>query len=418
MEELDNIVALDLGSSTIKVVIGRGDDPNYIEIIGASESQCSGIKQGGIINIEATTKSIRDAISKAELMAGIEIQNVIVNISGKTIHSGNHGTVVAITNKERVVQPEDITRAINSIIATTNIPSDQDIIHVLARDFSVDDQTNIKEPLGMTGLRLEAQAHIVRAGLTALHNLEKAVKNSDLEIEDIILSGLASSEAVLTSEEKELGVAVVDIGSGVIDIVIFIDGGIYYSAVVPYGGSYVTNDLAVGLKTTYEAAEKIKCDYGHCIIGMVDPTEKVNIPPTPGKPARLVMRQDLTRIIEPRMREILELVNLELEKSHKKHMLAGGVILTGGASLLGGIDILAEEVLGLSVTRAKPAGISGLKEAVSSPCYSTAVGLLKYYLINKNLNAESSQEGHSSSVVGEKASNTLKKFLNWVTSNL
>lgn len=417
MEEFENLVALDLGSSTIKVVIARGDDPDYLEIIGASESPCTGIKQGGIINIEATTKSIRDAVSKAELMAGVEITDVIVNISGKTIHSGNHGTIVAITNKERVVKQEDIERALDSIVSTTNIPSDQEIIHVLAREFSVDDQTNIKEPLGMTGLRLEAQAHIVRAGITALHNLEKAIKNAELDIEEIVLSSFASAEAVLTSEEKELGVAVVDIGSGVIDIAIFIEGGIYYSAVVPYGASFVTNDLAVGLKTTYDAAEKIKCKYGHCILGMVDPTEKIEIPATVGKPARLAIRQDLTRIIEPRMREILELVNLELEKSQKKHLLAGGVILTGGGSLLEGIDILAEDVLGLSVNRARPAGITGLKEAVSSPSYSTAVGLLKRYLRNQKSQALGSQT-ESTSVVGEKATNAFRKLMNWVTNNI
>lgn len=417
MKELENLVALDLGSSTIKVVIARGDDPDYLEIIGASESPCSGIKQGGIINIEATTKSIKDAVSKAELMAGVEITDVIVNISGKTIHSGNHGTIVAITNKERVVKQEDIERALDSIVSTINIPSDQEIIHVLARDFAVDDQTNIKEPLGMTGLRLEAQAHIVRAGITALHNLEKAIKNSGLDILETTLSSFASAEAILTTEEKELGVAAIDIGSGVIDIAIFLEGGIYYSAVVPYGASFVTNDLAVGLKTTYDAAEKIKCKHGHCILGMIDPTEKIEIPATSGKPARLAMRQDLTRIIEPRMREILELVNLELEKSQKKHLLAGGVVLTGGGSLLEGVDVLAEDVLGLSVTRARPAGITGLKEAVASPSYSTAVGLIKRYLKNKESQTLNSQEG-SSSVVGEKASSTLKKIFNWVTNNI
>jgi cell division protein FtsA len=352
-----------------------------------------------------------------ELMSGVEITDVLVNISGKTIHSSNHSTVVAITNKERVVKQEDVDRAIESIISTTQIPSDQEMIHVIARDFSVDDQTNIKEPLGMTGLRLEAQAHIVRAGLTAIHNLEKSIQNAGLKIADRVLSSFASAEAVITEEEKELGVAVIDIGSGVIDIVVFIEGGIYYSAVVPFGSYFITNDLAVGLKTTYEAAEKIKCQFGHCIIGMVDPTEKIEIPPTAGKPARLVMRQDLVRIIEPRMREILELVNLELEKSQKKHMLAGGIILTGGASLLAGIDILAEEVLGLSVTRAKPAGITGLREAVSSPSYSTAVGLIKRYLKNTQTSFDV-LESEGNSFVGEKASNTIRKFINWVTSNL
>jgi cell division protein FtsA len=415
-EEIDSIVALDLGSSLIKVVVGRILQGGEIEIIGAGSSVCSGMKHGAIINIDATVKSIKEAITHAELMAGIEIRSVITNISGKTIRSGNHKGVVAITNRERVVQEEDVNRVIDAIIATTPIPSDQEIVHVIAREYTVDDQNNIKEPLGMTGIRLEAEAHIVTAGMTALHNLRKCIETAGLELEDHVLSSFASAEAVLTTEERELGTAVVDIGSGITDIVIYIDGGVTYSAVVPFGGSYITNDLSIGLKTSVDVAEKIKCKHAHCLINMVDPTEKVEVPATGGKPSKLVLKQDLTRIVEPRMREILEHINLELEKSGKKPMLAGGVILTGGTSLLQGIEVLAEDVFGLSVSKAKPAGLFGISEKVASPQFSTAVGLIKY-LAKGKVYAEDEMSSNFQTGVGTKPS-PIKRFLSWVENNL
>ncbi len=415
-EEIDSIVALDLGSSLIKVVVGRILQGGEIEIIGAGSSVCSGMKHGAIINIDATVKSIKEAITHAELMAGIEIRSVITNISGKTIRSGNHKGVVAITNRERVVQEDDVNRVIDAIIATTPIPSDQEIVHVIAREYTVDDQNNIKEPLGMTGIRLEAEAHIVTAGMTALHNLRKCIETAGLELEDHVLSSFASAEAVLTTEERELGTAVVDIGSGISDIVIYIDGGVTYSAVVPFGGSYITNDLSIGLKTSVDVAEKIKCKHAHCLINMVDPTEKVEVPATGGKPSKLVLKQDLTRIVEPRMREILEHINLELEKSGKKPMLAGGVILTGGTSLLQGIEVLAEDVFGLSVSKAKPAGLMGISEKVASPQFSTAVGLIKY-LAKGKVYAEDEMSSNFQTGVGTKPS-PIKRFLSWVENNL
>lgn len=420
-EEMDSIVALDLGSSLVKVVVGRIMPGGEIEIIGASSSSCAGIKQGAVINIDATVKSIKEAVTHAELMAGIEIGSVIVNISGKTIRSGNHKSVVAITNRERVVQADDVSRVIDAIIATTPIPSDQEIVHVISKEYTVDDQNSIKEPLGMTGVRLEAEAHIVTAGITAIHNLRKCVENANLNLEDNVLSSFASAEAVLTSEERELGTAVVDIGSGITDIVIYLEGGVTYSSVVPFGGSYITNDISIGLKTSVEAAEKIKCKHAHCLITMVDPTEKVEVPATGGKPSKLVLKQDLTRIVEPRVREILEHINLELEKSGKKPMLAGGVILTGGSSLLQGIEVLAEEVIGLSVSKARPAGLMGISETVASPQFSTGVGLIKY-LAKSHIFEEDEPEvrGGSASGVGAgtKTGNPLKKIMSWVENNL
>lgn len=411
-EYYDSIAALDLGSSLIKVVIGRAANDNEIEIIGTGTSICSGIKNGAIINIETTTKSIIEAIDDAALMSGQDITDIIVNITGRTINADNSRGVVAITNRERTVTESDIRRVIEAA-QSIRVPTDQQILHVLSRDFSVDDQTNIKEPMGMTGVRLEADVHIVTAGITATHNLDKCIEMAGLVQIDKVLSSFASSEAVLTSGEKELGAAVIDIGAGITDIVVYIDGGVAFSAVIPFGGNHITSDISIGLKTPVDAAELIKKRYGHTMIDEIDPTEKIDVPATNGRAARAVLRQDLVRIIEPRVREILELVDIELEKSGKKSFLAGGVILTGGSSLIHGIDSLAEDVLGLSVGRAKPAGLTGLSERVASPEYSTAVGLIKY--VARSMVVESRPQKLYSG--GEKES-WSKKVWRWMETNL
>lgn len=415
-DELNSIVALDLGSSQIKVVVGRPIKENIIEIIGKGVSTSNGIKNGAIINIETTVRSIREAISQAELMAGIQISDVIVNISGKTIRAGNHKNVVAITNRERIVTEEDVQRVIDAILSTTVVPTDQEIIHVLSKEFAVDDQPNIKEPLGMTGVRLEGEAHIVTCGLTTIHNLDKCVQTSGLMQVDKVLSSFASSESVLTESEKELGTAVVDIGAGITDIVIYIEGGVAFSTVIPLGGNHITNDLSIGLKTSSEVAESLKKKYGGVQTMGVDPTEKIEIPPVNNRPSRAIHRETLVAIIEPRVREILEHINLELEKSGKKSLLAGGVILTGGTSLLGGLELLAEEILELSVNKAKPAGLTGLYEHVSSPEFSTAVGLIKY--LSRSIDFSSIQPSTRWTVNTEEKKGLAKKIWSWMENNL
>jgi cell division protein FtsA len=415
-DELNSIVALDLGSSQIKVVVGRPIKENVLEIIGKGTSVSSGIKNGAIINIETTVRSIREAISQAELMAGISISDVIVNISGKTIKAGNHKNVVAITNRERIVTEEDIQRVVDAILSTTVVPSDQEIIHVLSKEFAVDDQPNIKEPLGMTGVRLEGEAHIVSCGITSIHNLDKCIANAGVIQVDKVLSSFASSEAVLTSSEKELGTVVVDIGAGITDIVIFIEGGVAYSSVIPFGGNNITNDLSIGLKTSVEIAESIKRKYGSVQRVGIDPTEKIEIPAVNNRPSRVIHRETLVAIIEPRVHEILEHINYELEKSGKKTFLAGGVILTGGSSLIGGIEILAEEILGLSVSRAKPAGLTGLYEHVSTPEFSTAVGLIKYLARSTEYEVNNPQTKWI--VNSDEKKGIARKIWRWMENNL
>lgn len=412
MQDFNSIAALDLGSSLIKVVVGRAIKENEIEIIGTGTAKCSGIKNGAIINIETTTKAIVEAIDEAALMSGQDISSVIVNITGKTVKADNSRGVVAITNRERTVSENDIRRVIEAA-QSIRIPTDQQVLHVLSREFAVDDQTNIKEPLGMTGVRLEADVHIVTAGITTVHNLDKCLEMAGIQQMDKVLSSFASSEAILTSGEKELGAAVIDIGAGITDIVIFLGGGIVFSSVIPLGGNNITNDISIGLKTPIDAAEIIKKRYGHTLINEIDPTEKIEVPATNGRAPRVVLRQDLIRIVEPRVREIIELVNDQLEASGKKSSLAGGVILTGGTSLMTGIDVLAEEVLGISVGRAKPAGLTGLSERVASPEYSTAVGLIKYAA--RSLNIERRPQKFFATNDKESWS---KKVWRWMESNL
>ncbi|TGK20775.1 cell division protein FtsA [Leptospira fluminis] len=401
------IVALDLGTSLTKVVVGRPISEYETEIVGTGAFPSSGIKNGSIVNIEATTRSIVEAVSEAELMCGQEISAIVVNVTGKSLRADNSKGVVAITNRDRAVAEPDVVRVIEAAQAI-RVPADQEIIHVLSKEFSVDDQTSIKDPIGMTGVRLEAEVHIVTAGITALHNLDKCVEAAGLVEEARVLSSLASSEAVLTSGEKDLGTAVLDIGAGICDLIVYMDGGIAYSAIIPFGGSSVTSDLSIGLKTTLETAEILKKRYGHCALQEMDPTETVEIPPISGRPARSVLREELVNIIEPRMREIFEMVDAELVKSGKKSFLAGGVILTGGGSLLEGIESLAEDVFHLTVTRARPAGLTGIAERVSSPEFSTAVGLIKY----------ASRLGEMEQKSQDRAESWGKKIRRWIEENL
>ncbi|XDD43060.1 cell division protein FtsA [Leptospira sp. WS60.C2] len=409
-DESPIITALDLGSSLVKVVIARLIGDHEIEIIGTGVYPSTGIKNGSIVNIETTTKSIIEAFGDAELMAGQEITSVVVNVSGKSVHGFNEKGIIAVTNRERIVTEMDIMRVVEAAQAV-HVPNDQQVIHVLTKEFKVDDQVNIKDPIGMTGVRLEAEVHIVSCGNTALNNIDRCVEQAGLLQMDKVLSSLASSEAILTAGEKDLGTAVVDIGAGICDIIIYVDGGIAFSSVVPFGGFHITSDISIGLKTTVETAEIIKKRYGHTRIDMVDPTEKFEIPSISGRPARSVFRQELVEILEPRVREILEMIDHELVRSGFKSSLAGGVILTGGSSLLQGIEITAEEVFRLSVGRAKPAGLSGLVERIASPEYATAVGLIKYSSKIQNLeqrNMHSVSEGEG----------WMKKVRRWMENNL
>lgn len=371
------VAALDLGSSKIVALIARIIHPDEIELIGMGVAPSRGIRAGAVTNIEQTVKSIREAIEEAELMSAMEVSEVIINVTGKHVRGDNSSGVIAITSRDRVVTAPDIYRVIDAAQAI-RIPADQEILHVLSREFKVDDQSGIKDPMGMVGVRLEAEVHIVTAASTHLQNTIKGVEQAGIRVGERVLSSLASSSALLSEGEKDLGVAICDIGSGVIDLIVYLDGGVAYSSAICVGGQHITQDVSIGLKTPMDAAEMLKKQYGSASALEIDPSEMIDVPSVGERASRQVSRKDLASIIEARMREMLEFIDHELIRSGKKNVLAGGIIFTGGGSLLRGLVPLAEEVTGLGASIGYPKGLLGISDKVSSPVFSTAVGLVQY----------------------------------------
>jgi cell division protein FtsA len=399
------VAALDLGSSKTVAIVARVSSPEDIEIIGLGVVEARGVKSGSVTNIELTVKSIRDAIEEAELMSAVEIDEVVINISGKNVRGDNATGMVTITGRDRIITHADVFRVIEQA-QNIRIPADQEILHVLSREFKVDDQAGIKDPLGMVGVRLDAQVHIVTAPVTQLQNTEKAVEQAGVRVSNKVLSALASSQALLTEAEKDLGVAICDIGSGVIDLIIYVDGGVEYSATICLGGQHVTQDLSIGLKTPIDAAEMLKKRKGTARAADVDPMEMVDVPSVGERAPRQIPRRDLALIIEARMREMLELVDMELMKSGRKNILAGGIIFTGGGAQLEGLVGLAEEVLQLGASVAYPKGLLGISDKVASPPYSTATGLILY------------QARYGETETQKPGRNLLGKVKNWLQKNL
>jgi cell division protein FtsA len=368
------IVGLDIGTTKICAIVGELTDEG-IDIIGIGSHPSRGLRKGVVVNIESTVQSIQRAIDEAEAMAGTEITHVYTGIAGGHIKSFGGRGVVAL--KDREVRDADIARVIEQA-KTVNIPVDREVIHVLPQEFIVDEQSGIKEPLGMTGARLEARVHIVTGAVTSAQNIVKCANRAGLNVADIVLQPLASSEAVLTEEEKELGVCLVDIGGGTTDIAIFQNGSIVHTAVIALGGNNLTNDIAMGLRTPMEQAERIKQKHGCALTAMVDKQEMIEVPSVGGREPRVMGRQILTEILEPRVEEIFQLVHHEIERNGFSELLASGVVITGGSTLLPGMPELAEEIMGVPVRRGVPRGIGGLVDVVKSPVYATGVGLVVY----------------------------------------
>lgn len=373
----DIIVGLDIGTTKTCAVIGFLNENRQVEVAGVGTAPSRGLKSGVIVNIDNTASAISKAVEEAELMAGHEVSDVFVGISGQHIKGENSRGVVAVNSRSRTISPLEVKRVIEAAQAVV-IPVDREIIHVLSREFSVDDQTGIKDPIGMSGVRLEAEVHIITGASTSIQNLMKAVKKAGFNYRDLVFNPLASADAVLSQDEKELGVALVDIGGGTTDLVVFLEGGVAYSAVIGVGGTHVTNDISIGLRTPFESAEIIKKNSGCAVLDLVDASEMVEVPSVGGRAPRRLFRQELTQIIGPRMNEIMEMVDHELVKSGKKDMLAAGVVLTGGASMLDGVIESGESVLNMPVRIGQPVEISGLRDVVNTPEYANAVGLLKY----------------------------------------
>jgi len=368
------IVGLDIGTTKICAIVGETTDDG-IDIIGIGSHPSKGLRKGVVVNIEATVGSIRRAIEEAELMAGCEINTVFTGIAGGHIKGFNSQGIVAVKDKE--VREADISRVIDAAKAIA-IPLDREVIHVLPQEFVIDDQGGIKDPLGMAGVRLEAKVHIVTGAVSSAQNIIKCANKTGLNVADIVLQPLASAEAVLADDEKELGVCLVDIGGGTTDIAIFSGGSIVHTGVIALGGNNLTSDVAIGLRTPAHEAERIKQRFGCCMASMVDEEETIEVPSVGGRQPRVLARRILTEILEPRVEEIFQLVQREVQRSGYEDLLASGVVITGGSTLLSGMPELAEEVLGLPVRRGYPRGIGGLVDVVKSPMYATCVGLVLY----------------------------------------
>ncbi len=368
------IVGLDIGTTKIAAIAGEVTDDG-IDIIGIGTAPSKGLRRGVVVNIDATVSAIRAAIDEAENMAGCQISTVFAAISGAHVRGLNSHGIVAVKDKE--VREADMARVIEAAKAVA-IPMDREVLHVLPQQYVIDDQDGIRDPLGMAGVRLEAKVHIVTTAVTSAQNVVKCANRCGLQVADIVLEPLASAQAVLEEDEKELGVALIDIGGGTCDIAVFADGAIVHTAVLPLGGGHVTNDIATVLRTPLDSAEKIKRKYGCASRAMIAEDDTMEVPSVGGRGPRVLPRATLVEIIEPRIEEIFEHVKRELMRSGYADGLAAGIVLTGGATILDGTAEVAEQVLGLPVRRANPTRIGGLVDVVKSPAYSTGVGLVAY----------------------------------------
>ncbi len=369
------IVGLDIGTSKVVAVVGELAAENTIEVIGIGSHPSRGLKRGVVVNIESTVQSIQRAVEEAELMAGCEINTVFAGIAGSHVRSLNSHGIVAIRDKE--VSRSDVDRVIDAARAVA-IPADQRILHVLPQEFLVDSQEGIREPIGMSGIRLEAKVHLVTGAVSAAQNIVKCVQRCGLDVEDVVLEQLASSYSVLTDDEKDLGICLVDTGGGTTDIAVFRGGAIQHTAVIPIAGDQVTNDIAVSLRTPTQYAEEIKIKYACALSQLANPDETIEVPSVGDRPPRRLARQTLAEVVEPRYEELFSLVRDELRRSGFEELIAAGIVLTGGSSKMEGAVELAEEIFHVPVRLGVPQYVEGLVDVVRNPIHATAVGLLLY----------------------------------------
>ena len=373
MNEL--MTGLDIGTSKICAVVGEVRPDGMVDIIGMGSHPSVGLRKGVVINIENTVNSIKEAIEEAETMAGCEISSVYAGIAGGHIKGFNSHGIIAL--KRREVGKIDIERVIDAARAVA-IPMDREVIHTLPQEFIVDDQTGISDPMGMSGVRLEVKIHIVTGAVSSAQNIIKCANRGGLDVYDIILESLASSEAILTDEERNMGVALIDFGGGTTDLAIFSQGSIKHTSVLTLGGDNLTTDIAVGIRTPFKEAEKIKIKYGCGLSSIIGKDETIEVPSVGGREPRTIRRQLLGEILEPRVEEIFSLICQEMVRSGYDDLVTSGVVVTGGSSILPGVPEIVEQVFNMPARVGYPANIGGLKEIVNSPMYSTAVGLVLY----------------------------------------
>ena len=391
------IVGLDIGTSKVVAIVGEISHDTTIEVVGIGSHPSKGLKKGVVINIESTVQSIQRAVEEAELMAGCQIHSVFVGIAGSHIRSLNSHGIVAIRDGE--VYALDVERVIDAAQAVA-IPADQRVLHILPQEYVIDAQEGIKEPLGMSGVRLEAKVHLVTCATNASQNIEKCIRRCGLEVEDIILEQLASSYSVLTEDEKELGVCLVDIGGGTTDIAIFTEGSIRHTGVIPIAGDQVTNDIAMALRTPTQHAEEIKIKYACALTQLAGADETIKVPSVGDRPPRDLSRQALAEVVEPRYDELFTLVQAELRRSGFEDLIPAGIVLTGGTSKMEGVVELAEEIFHMPVRVGVPQSVMGLTDIVRNPIYSTGVGLLQYGAGRQNESLPRGSRGRARLVAG------------------
>ena len=384
------IVGLDIGTSKVVAIVGEVRDDGSIEIIGLGSHPSRGLKKGVVVNIESTVQSIQRAVEEAELMAGVEIDSVYAGIAGSHVSSLNSHGIVAIKDGE--VTHADVDRVIDAARAVP-IPADQKILPILPQEFIIDNQEGIHDPVGMSGVRLEARVHMVTGSVSAAQNIIKCVRRCGLEVEDLILEQLASSYSVLEEDEKDLGVCLVDIGGGTTDIAVFTGGSIRHTGVIPIAGDQVTNDIAVALRTPTQHAEEIKLKYACALTQLASPDETIEVPSIGDRPPRRLSRQTLAEVVEPRYEELLNLIQGELRRSGFEDLVAGGVVMTGGSSKMEGVIDLAEEVFHMPVRLGIPQYVTGLVDVVRNPIHATGVGLLLFGYRNRAVRLPESSAG-------------------------
>ena len=403
------IVGLDIGTSKVVAIVGEIGPEGEIEVVGIGSNPSKGMKKGVVVNIESTVQSIQRAVEEAELMAGCQIHSVYVGIAGSHIRSLNSHGIVAI--KDREVYGLDLERVIDAAQAVA-IPADQKILHILPQEYVIDNQEGIKEPLGMSGVRLEAKVHLVTCAVNAAQNIEKCIRRCGLDVEEIILEQLASSYSVLTDDERELGVCLVDVGGGTTDIAIFTEGSIRHTGVIPIAGDQVTNDIAMALRTPTQHAEEIKIKYACALTQLAGADETIKVPSVGDRPPRDLSRQALAEVVEPRYDELFTLVQAELRRSGFEDMVPAGIVLTGGTSKMEGVVELAEEIFHMPVRVGYPQAVQGLTDIVRNPIYATSVGLLQYGLEHQDETGPA-----AAGKGGSSADSLLSRAKAWLQSN-
>jgi len=372
------IVGLDIGTKKVAAIIGEITEDKKIETIGIGTSESRGLRKGVVVNLDATVTAIKKAQEEAELMAGVEIESAFIGISGAHIKSFNSRGVIAVSGRNREITQEDIKRVVAQSKAVS-IPPDREIIHVIPQEFVVDEQDGIKDPLGMSGIKLEVNVHIVTSALTSIQNLRTCIERAGIEIEDVFLNQIAAATSTLTLDEQELGVGLIDIGGGTTEVAIYERGSLWYTSIVPLGGDNFTNDIAVGLRTPIPEAEKIKKKFGCVASPLVDEEETIEVPAVGrGRKPRILSRQILADIIQPRAEEIFRLIDNDIKRMGYEKSLNSGVVLTGGTAMLDGLEEVAEEIFDLPIRRGDPTGVGGLVDRVNTPDYATTVGLILY----------------------------------------